>query len=85
MSNAADKKQLSVSHYPIRTQPYSLIIPAANYGAAMVNYLRIQLYNSELGQYINASESFPAVTEAALTYVSAPTQLYITKRVCIKW
>ena len=79
LSSAPDKKQLSVSHYPVSDSPYSLIVPAANYGAAMENYLRIQLYNSELDTYINASESFPAVNEAALNYVNAPSTIEVQK------
>ena len=71
-------KQLSISHYPITNDPYVFTVPLADYGQLTANYIRVELYNIELGVYINADESSPAVSEKALSYVGPPTALTVT-------
>lgn len=71
--------QLSVSHYPESADPYVFTVPVASLGTSTENYIRVQVWNNELNTYINAVESSPAFTEQALSYVSSPTDLVVTK------
>jgi hypothetical protein len=71
--------QLALSHFPESTDPYVFNVPMSSLGTESANYIRVQVWNSELGININAVESSPAFVEQALSYVLGPSNLTVTK------
>ena len=71
------------SHYTAggvpSNDPYEFIVPLAALGTVTNNYIRVKIWNSELGAYINAAESSPAFSEMALSFVEKPSNVVITK------